>query len=56
MNPEAPQPNIANTPEEMDALVQNALGRLTIYRMEAWFTPEPTHLERFIHDVMEGKL
>lgn len=56
MSAEAPQPNIANTPEEMEQLVQNALGRLTIYRMKAWFTPEPSHLEWFIHNVMEGKL
>lgn len=48
--------NIASTPAEMEALVQNALGRLTISRMEAWFPPEPTTLERFVHDVMEGKI
>ena len=50
-------PNMANTPLEMDQLVQNALGRITIFRMEAWFVPvAPTPLERFINDVAEGML
>lgn len=42
-----PNPNMANTPAEMEGLIQAALGRLTVLRAEV-LTP----VERFINDVL----
>ena len=48
-----PKPNMANTPEQMEELVQKGLGRLMVARLEAWPVPEPpTFIERFIDDVL----
>ncbi len=50
---EIPKPNMANTPVEMEGLIQSALGRLTVARLEAqWLPTPPTPIERFIDDVL----